>query len=74
MVYSTPVVLFVNRFPFLDWMRGLAVVIMIQCHTFNSLTRMDLRDGGVLADVAPTLLQVLGLDRPQAMTGRSLVA
>src|SRR5436309_4827292 len=27
-------------------MRGLAVVIMIQCHTFNSFTRMDLRDGG----------------------------
>jgi uncharacterized membrane protein len=24
-------------------MRGLAVLIMIQCHTFNSLTRMDLR-------------------------------
>ena len=36
----------VKRFPFLDWMRGLAVVIMIQCHTFNSFTRMDLRDGG----------------------------
>jgi uncharacterized membrane protein len=27
-------------------MRGLAVVIMIQCHTFNSLTRLDLREGG----------------------------
>jgi len=27
-------------------MRGLAVVIMIQCHAFNSFTRMDLRDGG----------------------------
>jgi uncharacterized membrane protein len=27
-------------------MRGLAVVIMIQCHTFNSFVRMDLRDGG----------------------------
>jgi Heparan-alpha-glucosaminide N-acetyltransferase, catalytic len=27
-------------------MRGLAVVIMIQCHTINSLTRMDLREGG----------------------------
>ena len=27
-------------------MRGLAVVIMIQCHTFNSFTRLDLRDGG----------------------------
>jgi len=36
----------VKRFPFLDWMRGLAVVIMIQCHTFNSFTRLDLRDGG----------------------------
>ena len=35
-----------KRFPFLDWMRGLAVVIMIQCHVFNSLTRMDVRDGG----------------------------
>src|SRR3954447_22305595 len=38
--------IFVKRFPFLDWMRGLAVVIMIQCHTFNSFTRTDLRDGG----------------------------
>jgi len=27
-------------------MRGLAVVIMIQCHTFNSFVRTDLRDGG----------------------------
>ena len=27
-------------------MRGLAVVIMIQCHTVNSLTRLDLREGG----------------------------
>jgi uncharacterized membrane protein len=36
----------VKRFPFLDWMRGLAVVIMIQCHTFNSFARMDLREGG----------------------------
>src|SRR3954463_13636571 len=36
----------VKRFPFLDWMRGLAVLIMIQCHTFNSFTRLDLRGGG----------------------------
>jgi uncharacterized membrane protein len=27
-------------------MRGLAVVIMIQCHAFNGLARMDTRDGG----------------------------
>jgi 2,3-bisphosphoglycerate-independent phosphoglycerate mutase len=35
---------------------------------------LSLRDGGVLADVAPTLLQVLGIEQPEAMTGRSLVA
>jgi 2,3-bisphosphoglycerate-independent phosphoglycerate mutase len=32
-----------------------------------------LREGGVLADVAPTVLELLGLDQPQAMTGRSLL-
>ena len=35
-----------NRFPFLDWMRGLALVIMIQVHVFNSFARMDVRNGG----------------------------
>jgi 2,3-bisphosphoglycerate-independent phosphoglycerate mutase len=33
-----------------------------------------LRDGGVLADVAPTVLQLLGIEQPPAMTGRSLLA
>ena len=32
-----------------------------------------LRDGGVLADVAPTALALLGLDQPAEMTGRSLL-
>jgi len=37
----------VKRYTFLDWMRGLAVLIMIQCHTFNSFTRLDQRlEGG----------------------------
>jgi uncharacterized membrane protein len=36
----------VKRLAFLDWMRGLAVLIMIPCHTFNSFTRMDLRQDG----------------------------
>jgi len=35
---------------------------------------LTLRDGGVLADVAPTVLEVLGLAQPAAMTGRSLIA
>jgi 2,3-bisphosphoglycerate-independent phosphoglycerate mutase len=33
-----------------------------------------LRDGGVLADVAPTVLQLLGMEQPAAMTGRSLLS
>jgi 2,3-bisphosphoglycerate-independent phosphoglycerate mutase len=32
-----------------------------------------LRDGGILADVAPTILEVLGIEQPAAMTGRSLM-
>jgi 2,3-bisphosphoglycerate-independent phosphoglycerate mutase len=35
---------------------------------------LALRDGGVLADVAPTLLQLLGIEQPAAMTGRSLLS
>jgi 2,3-bisphosphoglycerate-independent phosphoglycerate mutase len=34
----------------------------------------QLRDGGALTDVAPTLLQLLGLSKPAAMTGQSLLA
>jgi 2,3-bisphosphoglycerate-independent phosphoglycerate mutase len=30
-------------------------------------------EGGVLADVAPTLLELLGLEQPAEMTGRSLI-
>jgi 2,3-bisphosphoglycerate-independent phosphoglycerate mutase len=33
-----------------------------------------LRDGGVLADVAPTVLALLGIEQPAPMTGRSLLA
>jgi 2,3-bisphosphoglycerate-independent phosphoglycerate mutase len=32
-----------------------------------------LRGGGVLADVAPTLFELLGEEQPEAMTGRSLI-
>ncbi|MDX6634613.1 MAG: 2,3-bisphosphoglycerate-independent phosphoglycerate mutase [Solirubrobacterales bacterium] len=34
---------------------------------------VELRDGGILADVAPTALQLLGIPQPEPMTGRSLI-
>jgi 2,3-bisphosphoglycerate-independent phosphoglycerate mutase len=34
---------------------------------------LQLRDGGILADVAPTALDLLGIPQPEAMTGRSLI-
>jgi 2,3-bisphosphoglycerate-independent phosphoglycerate mutase len=34
---------------------------------------LALRDGGELADLAPTVLELLGLEPPAAMTGRSLL-
>jgi len=35
--------------------------------------RIELRDDGVLADIAPTALKLLNIDQPKAMTGRSLI-
>jgi 2,3-bisphosphoglycerate-independent phosphoglycerate mutase len=34
----------------------------------------QLRSGGILADVAPTALELLGIPQPEAMTGRSLLS
>jgi 2,3-bisphosphoglycerate-independent phosphoglycerate mutase len=38
-----------------------------------TLDGLRLRDGGVLADVAPTVLELLGIEQPSEMTGRSLI-
>jgi 2,3-bisphosphoglycerate-independent phosphoglycerate mutase len=35
--------------------------------------RNELRDSGILADIAPTMLQVMGLTAPKEMTGKSLI-
>jgi 2,3-bisphosphoglycerate-independent phosphoglycerate mutase len=49
-------------------------------HTTNpvplvlTIPGLELREGGVLADVAPTALDLLGIPQPQAMTGVSLRA
>jgi 2,3-bisphosphoglycerate-independent phosphoglycerate mutase len=34
---------------------------------------VELREGGILADVAPTALELLGIPQPEAMTGRTLI-
>lgn len=34
---------------------------------------VELRDGGILADLAPTLLDLLGVEKPKEMTGSSLI-
>ena len=34
---------------------------------------LALRSGGILADVAPTVLQMLGIPQPEQMSGRSLI-
>ncbi len=34
---------------------------------------VELREGGVLADLSPTMLKVLGLEQPEEMTGKSII-
>ena len=65
-----------KRLRFLDWMRGLAVLLMIQCHTFNSLAREELRSSGpyVLSQVlggmaAPLFLFMSGITLAFQMDG-----
>ena len=39
----------------------------------NADPSMKLREGGCLADIAPTLLELMGLEQPAEMTGKSLI-
>lgn len=43
----------------------------VPCILVNGDTDTQLKDGG-LADLAPTLLEFLGIPQPDVMTGRSL--
>jgi 2,3-bisphosphoglycerate-independent phosphoglycerate mutase len=45
----------------------------VPCIVIGDKQNFNLRDGGVLGDVAPTLLELLGLPQPQEMTGKSLI-
>ena len=39
----------------------------------NADPSFKLREGGCLADIAPTLLEIMGLEQPAEMTGKSLI-
>ena len=40
---------------------------------FNAPEGVKLAENGVLADIAPTLIELLGLEQPAEMTGHSLL-
>jgi 2,3-bisphosphoglycerate-independent phosphoglycerate mutase len=39
----------------------------------NAKDNVKLREGGKLADIAPTLLELMGIEKPEEMTGESLL-
>ncbi len=45
----------------------------VPVHLIAPQFHYKLREGGVLADVAPTILQIMGLPQPKEMTGQSLL-
>jgi 2,3-bisphosphoglycerate-independent phosphoglycerate mutase len=49
------------------------VEVFIVGEGFSAATT-KLREGGRLADIAPTLLQLMKLPQPAEMTGKSLIA
>lgn len=40
---------------------------------YNANPSLKLREGGVLADIAPTLIELMGMKQPVEMTGKSLL-
>ena len=39
----------------------------------NADPSCKLREGGCLADIAPTLIELMGMEQPKEMTGKSLI-
>jgi len=50
------------------FVRGVVGIVVID----EASTGLKLRDGAALEDVAPTILGLLGLEKPAEMTGRDL--
>ncbi len=47
--------------------------ILVLPESDERLARISLRSDGILADIAPTLLELMGIEIPEEMTGRSLL-
>ena len=43
----------------------------VPCFLINS--KYDKINNGILADIAPTILELMGVDKPNEMTGQSLI-
>ena len=50
-----------------------AILITPESFCPGSCGSITLREGGILADIAPTLLYLMGLSQPAEMTGRNLI-
>ncbi len=48
-------------------------VVFDPSHKLGDSSKIEMRDGGILADVAPTVLDVMGIEQPNEMTGQSLI-
>ena len=59
--------------------RGLGDVYKRQAHTTNPVPFIvtgypcELRKGGRLCDIAPTMLKIMGIPQPEEMTGESII-
>ena len=70
-----------NRVVFLDWLRGLAAVIMIQGHVFDAFTRPESRNSGLFiysqffgGEAAAIFLLLTGITYALGMNGREELA
>ena len=55
--------------PFGNWKQGLRFPFVV----INAPYEVELREGGALCDVAPTILQLMGIAQPAEMTGKSML-
>ena len=46
---------------------------LVQAGELVTAEGLELRTGGILADVSPTALDLLGIEQPAGMTGKTLV-